>query len=60
VSVKGTFKLDISEYFAVLGEVFYNHDPNRVTFLDSEASISQPSFEQSHQLGFNLVALARF
>lgn len=60
VSVKGTFKLDISEYFSVLGEVFYNHDPNRVTFLDSEASISQPSFEQAHQLGFNLVALARF
>ncbi|MFO0597614.1 MAG: hypothetical protein U0228_20070 [Myxococcaceae bacterium] len=59
-SVKGTFRLDISEYFAMLGEVFYNRDENRVTFRDSTDSISQPVFEQPNQLGFNVVMQARF
>lgn len=59
-SVKATAKLDISEYFALLGEVFYNRDENRVTFRDSTQSISQPVFEQPNQLGFNVVAQARF
>jgi hypothetical protein len=59
-SIKGTFKLDISEYFALLGEVFYNRDDNRVTFRDSTANISQPAFEQPNQLGFNVVMQARF
>lgn len=59
-SIKGTFKLDISDYFAILGEIFYNRDDNRVTFRDSVDFISQPTFQQPNQLGFNLVALARF
>jgi hypothetical protein len=59
-SVKATFKLDISEYFAALGEVFYNRDDNRVTFRDSIDFISQPVFQQPNQLGFNLVMQARF
>lgn len=59
-SVKGTFKLDISEYFAALGEVFYNYDNNRVTFRDSINFISQPVFQQPNQLGFNLVMQSRF
>lgn len=59
-SVKGTFKLDISDYFALLGEVFYNRDANRVTFRDSTQSISVPVFEKEHQLGFNAVVQAKF
>jgi hypothetical protein len=59
-SVKGTFKLDLSEYFAMVGEVFYNRDANRVTFRDSTQSIAQPVFEKEHQLGFNVVMQARF
>ncbi len=59
-SVKATFKLDISEYFAALGEVFYNRDDNRVTFRDSTNFESQPVFQQPNQLGFNLVMQARF
>lgn len=59
-SVKGTFKLDISDYFAALGEIFYNFDANRVTFRESTANISTPVFELEHQLGFNLVLQARF
>lgn len=60
VSVKATFKLDLSEYFAALGEVFYNWDANRTTFLDSTASVATPAFERPHQLGFNLVLQARY
>jgi hypothetical protein len=59
-SVKGTFRLDLSEYFAALGEVFYNYDANRVIFQESTASVSTPVFEKVHQLGFNLVMQARF
>ncbi len=59
-SVKGTFRFDLSEYFAILGEVFYNRDNNRVTFRDSTESIAQPVFEQPNQLGFNAVVQARF
>ncbi len=60
VSVKTTFKLDISEYFAAIGEVFYTRDANRVTFRDSTASVAQPTFEKENQLGFNTVIQARF
>ncbi len=60
VSVKATFKLDISEYFAAIGEVFYTRDANRVTFRDSTASVAQPTFEKENQLGFNAVIQARF
>ena len=59
-SVKGTFKLDISDYFAAIGEVYYARDANRVTFRDSAAYIAQPVFEKEHQLGFNVVLQARF
>ena len=46
-SVKGTFKLDISDYFAALGEVFYNYDNNRVTFRDS---IAHAAYEEADAL----------
>ncbi len=59
-SIKGTFRLDLSEYFALIGEVFYTRDDNRVTFRDSTSSISQPTFEVPDQLGFNTVIQARF
>jgi hypothetical protein len=59
-SVKGTFKEDLSEYFAVIGEVFYTYDTNRVTFRDSTASVAQPTFQKPSQLGFNAVIQARF
>ena len=59
-SIKGTAKIDLSEYFALVGEVFYTRDDNRVTFRDSTALIAQPSFEKPDQLGFNAVMQARF
>jgi hypothetical protein len=60
LSVKATAKLDLSEYFAAIGEVFYTRDANRVTFRDAVASVAQPVFEKEHQLGFNAVLQARF
>lgn len=60
MSVKATFKLDISEYFAFLGEAYYNRDANRTTFRDSTDSINVQVFEKEHQVGFNLVLQARF
>jgi hypothetical protein len=60
MSVKATFKLDLSDYFAFIGELFYNRDANRTTFRDSTQSINVQVFEKEHQLGFNLVLQARF
>jgi len=59
-SVKGTVRMDISEYLAALGEVFYNRDANRVTFRDSSAGVATPVFENENQIGFNLVLQSRF
>jgi hypothetical protein len=59
-SAKVNAKLDISEYFALIGEVYYTRDPNRTTFRDSVAGIAEPSFEKEHALGFNAIMQARF
>lgn len=60
LSAKATFRLDISEYFAAIGEVYYTRDPNRVTFRDDAAGVAQPTFEKEHGLGGNLILQARF
>ncbi len=59
-SAKLTGRLDISEYFAAIGEVYYTRDPNKVTFRDDTAGIAQPTFEKEHGLGFNVIVQARF
>jgi hypothetical protein len=59
-SAKVNFKLDISEYFAILGEVQYNRDANRPTFRDSTQGVAQPVYELEHQLGAFAVMQARF
>lgn len=59
-SAKATFKLDISDYFALIGEIYYTRDANRTTFRDNVAGIAEPSFEKEHGLGFNAVMQARF
>lgn len=59
-SAKATVKLDISDYFAFIGAVYYTRDPNRTTFRDSVLGVAEPSFESPDQLGFNLVLNARF
>jgi hypothetical protein len=59
-SAKATFRLDISEYFAAIGELYYTRDPNQVTFRDDAAGVAQPTFEKEHRLGGNLILQARF
>jgi hypothetical protein len=59
-SIKANAKFDLSDIFAIIGEVFYNRDDNRISFRDSTSSISQPVFEVPNQLGFNAVVQARF
>jgi hypothetical protein len=60
LSAKITLRLDISEYFAFIGEAYYTRDPNRVTFRDDAAGVAQPTFEKEHGLGGNLILQARF
>jgi hypothetical protein len=59
-SAKGTMKWDISESVASIGEVYYTFDPNKVTFKDSEEGVAEPTFENQHGLGFNIIVQARF
>ena len=60
LSAKTTFRWDISETVAAIGEVYYTRDPNRTTFKDNVNGISEPSFEKEHGLGFNTILQARF
>ncbi|MBK7860503.1 MAG: hypothetical protein IPJ65_18220 [Archangiaceae bacterium] len=60
VSVKLNFRLDISDYFAAIGEAYYTYDNNRTTFKDSVSGIAEPSFEKPHAVGFNAIVQARF
>ncbi|MBI5543196.1 MAG: hypothetical protein HY901_04870 [Deltaproteobacteria bacterium] len=59
-SIKGTMRWDLSEYFAVIGELFYNRDNNRYTFKDDAIGVSQPTREKADILGFNMMLQARF
>ena len=60
LSAKTTFRWDLSEAVATVGEVYYTYDPNRTTFRDDAVGIAQPSFQKPHALGFNLLLQARF
>ncbi|MBM7114992.1 hypothetical protein [Archangium primigenium] len=60
LSAKGTFRWDLSETVATVGELYYTYDPNRTTFRDDAVGIAQPSFQMPHALGFNLLLQARF
>jgi hypothetical protein len=59
-SAKTTFRWDLSEYVAAIGELYYTKDPNRTSFKDDVTGIAQPSFEKEDALGFNVILQARF
>lgn len=59
-SAKTTFRWDLSEAVAAVGEVYYTYDPNRTTFIDDVTGVAQPSFQKPHALGFNVLLQARF
>ncbi|MBI3184807.1 MAG: hypothetical protein HYZ28_21935 [Myxococcales bacterium] len=60
LSWKGTFRWDISEAVAAVGEIYYTRDANRTTFRDSVSGIAEPVFEKEHAIGFNTLIQARF
>ena len=60
LSIKGTGRLQISDYVAAVGEVYFTRDNNRTTFKDNNEGISEPSFQKPNILGFNLLLQARF
>jgi hypothetical protein len=60
ISAKATFRWDLSETVAAVGEVYYNYDNNRTTFRDDVTGVAQPRFEEPNALGFNTLLQARF
>ncbi|MDP8222641.1 MAG: hypothetical protein P9L99_04720 [Candidatus Lernaella stagnicola] len=63
IAIKPTFKLELAEGFAVLGEVQYVIDENLTKYEDNENGIAERVFEEdkiTHILGFNLLVQARF
>ncbi|WP_163868406.1 hypothetical protein [Myxococcus eversor] len=59
-SAKATFRWDLSDSVAAVGEVYYTYDTNRTTFRDDITGVAQPTFEKPHALGFNTLLQARF
>ncbi len=61
-SAKLTDKVDLSESFAAVAEVFYVYDPNKATISQNEPGGELPvrTYEDPDQLGFNVVLQARF
>jgi hypothetical protein len=60
LSAKATFRWDLSETVAAVGEVYYNFDDNRTTFRDDVTGVAQPRFEAPNAIGFNTLLQARF
>ncbi|NTX04046.1 hypothetical protein HUA74_14155 [Myxococcus sp. CA051A] len=59
-SAKATFRWDLSDSVAAVGEVYYTYDTNRTTFRDDITGVAQATFEKPHALGFNTLLQARF
>jgi hypothetical protein len=59
-SVKGTFRLQISEVVAAIGELYFTLNNNQTTFKEDAQGVSEPSFQKPEILGFNLLLQARF
>ncbi len=60
LSAKATFRWDLSEIIAAVGEVYYTRDANKATFIDDVTGVTQQTFEKEHALGFNVILQARF
>lgn len=60
LSVKGSARMQISDYVALVGQAYYTKDANLTTFKDDVLGVSEPSFQKPDILGFNLLLQARF
>lgn len=59
-SAKANMKIDLSDNFAAVAEVYYNYDYNRTTFRDDQSGVAEPTFEKPNEVGFNAIIQARF
>lgn len=60
LSVKATGRLQLSDFVAAVGEMYYTKDANRTTFKDDVLGVSEPTFQKPDILGFNVLLQARF
>lgn len=60
IAAKLTFRWDLSDSVAAIGETYYNYDTNRTNFRDDVQGVVEPVYEEPHGLGFNAVLQARF
>lgn len=60
IAVQGTARWDLAETMAVIAEVSYQNDPNRVTYVSSSSGETFQQYENPNILGFNVVLQARF
>ncbi len=60
VAVQGTARWDLAKTMAVIGELSYQYDPNRTTFVRTQAGETVQIFEEPNIFGFNIVLQARF
>lgn len=57
---KFTTRVDLGDSISCAGEIYTNVNNNRVRFADNEYGVAQRVFDQPLQIGFNLLASARF
>ncbi len=61
LAFKVTGRLDFSEYFAALLDVYYSYDPNQTRLRrDGPEDLLQREFGEFHQLGVNATLQAKF
>lgn len=60
LGAKFTLRLDLGDNVSTAGEVYTNYNPNRVRFRDDVYGVAQRTFDDPLQIGFNLLASARF
>lgn len=57
---KLTFRWDLSDTVAAIGETYVNYDNNRTNFRDDVTGVVEPVYEKPLGIGFNAVLQARF
>ena len=60
IAVQGTARWDLAQTMAVIAELSYQYDPNRTTFVRTQAGETVQIFEKPNIFGFNIVLQARF
>ena len=59
-AVKANCRMDLSESFAVIAELYYSWDNNQVKYISDDTGINFIQFVEPKVLGLNVAAQARF